>query len=102
MTQKNKELLIQFGKVVGFGLACFAAVIASAGVWNAVSLKAIDGFYGFVAGLNLIVEGFGFYSLYKKLFKEDKDVEENVDKVENTNTTNTSSKKRNKARRTKA
>lgn len=68
MTDKNKESLIQFAKVAGFGIACFAALIASAGVWNAVALGAIDAFYGWVAGANLIVEGFGFYSLYKKLF----------------------------------
>lgn len=101
MTQENKESLIQYGKVVGFGLACFAAIITSAGVWNAVSLKAIDGFYGFVAGLNLVVEGFGFYSLYKKLFEEDKDTEKNVDEVENTNTTTTPSKKEKKTRKNK-
>lgn len=68
MTDSNKENLIQFGKVAGFGLACFAALITAAGVWNAVAVGAIGAFYGWVAGANLIVEGFGFYSLYKKLF----------------------------------
>jgi hypothetical protein len=68
MTDSNKETLIQFAKVAGFGLACFAALIAAAGVWNAVALGAIGSFYGWVAGANLAVEGFGFYTLYKKLF----------------------------------
>jgi hypothetical protein len=68
MTDRNKESLIKFAKVAGFGLACFAALIATSGVWNAVALGSIDAFYGWVAGGNLIVEGFGFYSLYKKLF----------------------------------
>jgi hypothetical protein len=79
MTESNKETLIQFAKVAGFGLACFAALITAAGVWNAVALGAIGSFYGWVAGANLVVEGFGFWSLYKKLFpkktKEDKEAE---------------------------
>ena len=77
MTNSNKETLIQFAKVAGFGIACFVALIATAGVWNAVALGAIGSFYGWVAGANLVVEGFGFYSLYKKLFpkKTDKKAE---------------------------
>ena len=68
MAKFDNETLVQFGKAVGFGLACFAAIITTVGVWNAIAVGAIEGFYGWVAGANLVVEGFGFYSLYRKLF----------------------------------
>ena len=68
MTENNKETFRQFGKVVLLGLVGFIAIIAAAGVWNGVANGAIGSFYGWVAGLNLIAEGFGVYSLYKKLF----------------------------------
>lgn len=67
----NKETLIKFAKVAGFGLACFAALITIAGIWNAVALGAIGSFYGWVGTANLVVEGFGLYALYKKLFKNE-------------------------------
>lgn len=68
MTENNKETFRQFGKVVLLGLVGFIAIIAAAGVWNGVANGAIGSFYGWVAGLNLIAEGFGVWSLYKKLF----------------------------------
>jgi len=68
MTENNKETFRQFGKVVALGLIGFIAIITAAGVWNGVANDAIGSFYGWVAGINLIVEGFGVYSLYKKLF----------------------------------
>lgn len=68
MTENNKETLIQFGKVVALGLVGIIAIITAAGVWNGVADDAIGSFYGWVAGLNLIAEGFGVWSLYKKLF----------------------------------
>ena len=68
MTENNKETFRQFGKVVLLGLVGFIAIITSAGVWNGVANGAIGSFYGWVAGLNLIAEGFGVWSLYKKLF----------------------------------
>jgi hypothetical protein len=68
MTENNKETFRQFGKVVLLVLIGFIAIIAAAGVWNGVANGAIGSFYGWVAGLNLITEGFGVYSLYKKLF----------------------------------
>ena len=71
----NKETLIEFGKVAAIGLLGFIAIIAACGVWNGVALGAINAFYGWVAGINLIAEGFGVYSLYKHLFtKKDKTV----------------------------
>ncbi len=68
MTESNKETFIHFGKVVALGLIGFIAIIAAAGVWNGVANDAIGSFYGWVAGINLIVEGFGVWSLYKKFF----------------------------------
>lgn len=68
MTDQNKETLKEFGKVAGFAIACFIAIIATAGVWNGVALGVIGSFYGWVAGVNIAMEGFGFYKLYKKLF----------------------------------
>lgn len=77
MTESNKETLIHFGKVVALGLVGFIAIITSAGVWNGVANGAIGSFYGWVAGINLIVEGFGVYSLYKKLFPKKVDDKQN-------------------------
>ena len=68
MTDRNKETLIHFAKVGAVVILGFAGIIASAGVWNAITLGAIGGFYGWVAGLNLLTSGFGVYSLYKKFF----------------------------------
>lgn len=68
MTESNKETLIQFGKVVALGLVGIIAIITAAGVWNGVADDAIGSFYGWVAAINLVVEGFGVYALYKKLF----------------------------------
>jgi hypothetical protein len=70
MTQSNKETLVHFGKVVALFLLGMIAIITSAGVWNGVHAGAIGSFYGWVAGLNLIVEGFGIWSLWKFLFKK--------------------------------
>ena len=77
MTENNKETFRQFGKVVLLGLVGFIAIIAAAGVWNGVANGAIGSFYGWVAGLNLIAEGFGVYSLYKKLFPKKVDNKQN-------------------------
>ena len=73
MTEFNKRNLIQFAKVAGFGLAAFIAVISFVGILNGVT-GGLDAFYAWVGGINLIIEGFGFYTLFKKLFpkKEDK------------------------------
>lgn len=68
MTESNKKTLEDFGKVAALGLLGFGAIIASAGVWNAVALGAIGSFYGWVAGVNLVTAGFGVYSLYTKFF----------------------------------
>jgi hypothetical protein len=70
MTESNKETLIHFGKVVALFLLGMIAIITSAGVWNGVHAGAIGSFYGWVAGLNLVAEGFGIWSLWKFLFKK--------------------------------
>jgi uncharacterized membrane protein len=78
MTDSNKNTLIQFGKVALLLILGMIAIITSAGVWNGVAGGAIGSFYGWVAGINLIAEGFYIYLLYKKLFpkavKKDPDV----------------------------
>lgn len=66
----NKETLIYTAKVFGVAVLGMIALITSAGVWNGVALGAIGGFYGVVAGLNLVAEGFGIYKLTKVLFKK--------------------------------
>lgn len=70
MTESNKATLIQFGKVAALFLLGIIAIITSAGVWNGVHAGVIGSFYGWVAGLNLIAEGFGIWSLWKFLFKK--------------------------------
>ena len=68
MTDSNKENLIHWGKGVLVGLVAFIAIIAAAGVWNGTSSGNVDAFYGWVAAFNLIIEGVGVWSLYKKFF----------------------------------
>ena len=86
MNESNKATLIQFAKVLALALLGMIAIITSAGVWNGVHAGAISSFYGWVAGLNLIAEGFGVWSLYKFLFKKEEPVkvEEEVKKVKKT------------------
>jgi len=60
-----------FGKVVALFLAGFIAIITASGVWNGVAEGCVDSFYGWVAGINFIIQGFGIYSLYKKLFPKE-------------------------------
>lgn len=74
MTESNKATLIQFGKVAALGLLGIIAIITSAGIWNGVHGGVIGSFYGWIAGLNLIAEGFGIWSLWKFLFKKSESV----------------------------
>ena len=69
MTDQNKENLVQFGKVVIFGIFAFAALIALMGIYNGCG---INSFYGFIGTFNFAVEVFFLFKLYKKLFKEEK------------------------------
>ena len=68
MTDSNKENLIHWGKGVLVGLVAFIAIIAAAGIWNGTSSGNVDAFYGWAAAFNLVIEGVGVWSLYKKLF----------------------------------
>ena len=68
MTESNKETLIHFGKVAALGLIGFIAIITAVGVWNGIANDAIGSFYGWVAFFNLVVEGFGVWSLTRKFF----------------------------------
>ena len=84
MTESNKETLKTFGKVVLLFLLGMITIITSAGVWNGVHAGAIGSFYGWVAGLNFIAEGFGVWSLYRFLFKKPVVVEEKKEEVKKT------------------
>ena len=96
MNESNKKTLIEFGKVVALFLLGMIAIITSAGVWNSVHAGAIGSFYGWVAGLNLIAEGFGIWSLWKFLFKKKEEekpvayIEKAVTKKPRANKTNIS------------
>jgi len=70
MNSTNKETLKEFGKAALLIILGLVVIITSAGVWNGVASHTIDSFYGWVAGLNLVAEGFGIWSLYKWLFKK--------------------------------
>lgn len=70
MNELSKNNLIWFGKVLAFALSVFFAIITFAGILNGVVSGRIDSFYGYVAALNIGVEGYLFYNLYKKLFKK--------------------------------
>ena len=74
MNESNKKTLVEFGKVLALFILGMIAIITSAGVWNGVHAGAIGSFYGWVAGLNLIAEGFGVWSLWKFFFKKQEPV----------------------------
>ena len=74
MNESNKKTLVEFGKVFALFLLGMIAIITSAGVWNGVHAGTIGSFYGWVAGLNLIAEGFGVWSLWKFFFKKQEPV----------------------------
>ena len=84
MTESNKQSLIQFGKVILLFVLGIIAIITASGVWNGVYAGAIDSFYGWVAGLNFVAEGFGVWSLWRYFFKkkEEAKVVEEVKPVE--------------------
>lgn len=88
MTEPNKKRLVSFGKGLFLVLVGFIALITSNGVWNGVAAKAIDPFYGWVAGLNLITVAFGIWTLYKKFFPKVKKDETSRPNVPVTNQPN--------------
>ena len=67
MANQNKENLVEFGRVAGFGLAAFASIIALMGIYNGCG---ISSFYGFVGTINFVVEVVFFVKWYKKWFKK--------------------------------
>lgn len=67
MANQNKENLVEFGRVAGFGLAAFASIIALMGIYNGCG---ISSFYGFVGTINFAVEVVFFVKWYKKWFKK--------------------------------
>lgn len=69
MTELTKNNLIWFGKVLSFALPVFIAIITFMGILNGITYG-LDSFYGYVAALNIGVEGYFFYKLFKKLFKK--------------------------------
>lgn len=79
MNSTNKETLKEFGKAALLIILGIVVIITSAGVWNGVASHAIDSFYAWAAGLNLVAEGFGVWSLYKWLFKKKAEDKEKKD-----------------------
>ena len=65
MTESNKQNLKYFCKVLFAMLSVLFLIITSSGVWNGVALGAIDSFYGWIAGANLVITGYAFYKLFK-------------------------------------
>ena len=79
MTDLNKKNLKNFGKVLAVALPGFIALIAFMGILNGVVVNKLDSFYGWVGGINFVIEIFLLYRLYKSLFKkEDKEVKPNA------------------------
>lgn len=89
MTQSNKETLIHFGKIIALYLLGMIAIITSAGVWNGVHAGNIGSFYGWIAGLNLIVEGFGIWGFWKFLFKKSEIVKVKEEPIKKTSSKKT-------------
>lgn len=81
MTDSNKRNLVDFGKVVSFGLPAFAAIIALMGIYNSCGIAS---FYGVVGTFNFAVEVVLFVKLFKKLWpkNEEKKEDETLKKAE--------------------
>lgn len=61
MNERNKKTLVQFLKVFSVLILALIAIISGAGVWNAASKGALDGFYVVVSIINFIAEGVGIF-----------------------------------------
>lgn len=55
----------KFGWVVFVMVSILLLIITSSGVWNAVALKSIDSFYGWIAGINFIVSAFFIWKYFR-------------------------------------
>lgn len=71
MEDWEKKEYSSWGKSLIFGLLCFIACIALAGTLNAV-VDGLESFYGWIAGVNFLAEGYLLFNLYKKFFKKNK------------------------------
>lgn len=71
MTDKNKEELLHFTKVVIAMIAIMCLVITSCGVWNGVYLGEIDSFYGWVAVVNLLISVYTGHYFFNSWCKKD-------------------------------
>lgn len=71
MTDKNKEELLHFTKVVVAMVAIMCLVITSCGVWNGVYLGEIDSFYGWVAVVNLLISVYTGHYFFNSRCKKD-------------------------------
>ncbi len=57
--------LRKFGWIAFVMVSVLLLVITSSGVWNAVALKSVDPFYGWIAGANFIVSAFFIWRYFK-------------------------------------
>lgn len=57
--------LRKFGWIAFVMVSVLLLVITSSGVWNAVALKSVDPFYGWIAGVNFIVSAFFIWRYFK-------------------------------------
>lgn len=71
MTEKNKNSLIEFVKVLTIALLGFIALITNVEIWNLAALNQTDGFHVVVSILNLAAEIVALYFFGTKvLFKK--------------------------------
>ncbi len=71
MTEKNKNSLIEFVKVLVVALLGFIALITNVEIWNMAAINQTDGFHVVVSILNLAAEAVALYFFGAKvLFKK--------------------------------
>ena len=81
MSPENRERLIAGAKRIAIAVLAFIAIIANAALWNAYTIDGVSSALGtfplVVSILNVILEGFGIYKLFRFWVpKEKKESEE--------------------------
>lgn len=65
LSESNRQNLKYFVKVLFAMFSVLFLIITSSGVWNGVTLGAIEPFYGWIAGANFVITGYAFYKLFR-------------------------------------
>ena len=70
MTERNKQTLIKFAKILCLVIIGFVALITNVEIWNVASDGGTDGFHVVLSIINLLLEGAAIFFFGKWLFKK--------------------------------